>query len=95
MITNTSTKLPLTAEYFGPKVKSRHSSVEILEKNEFKHSSNIAKEYADATSLHGLKYIAEDERHPIERYVWELFYASQSSRVLRFPSLLNYKSFIF
>ena len=25
------------------------------------------KEYADAASIHGIKYIAEDGRHPIER----------------------------
>ena len=73
MLTNTPTKLPLEAKYFGPKVKSRRSSVAILEKHEETHSSNIAKEYADATSLHGLKYIAEDERHPIERLKRELF----------------------
>ena len=69
MLTNTRTNFALRANYFGPKVNSRRSSVEILGKNEFKHSSNIAKEYADATSLHGLKYIAEDERHPIERLI--------------------------
>ena len=69
MLTNTRTNLPLEANYFGPKVNSRRSSVAIIEKNEEKHSSNIAKEYADATSLHGLKYIAEDERHPIERLI--------------------------
>ena len=28
------------------------------------------KEYADAASIHGIKYIAEDGRHPIERK-WE------------------------
>lgn len=69
MITNTPTKYPFEAEYFGPKVKSRRSSAAILEKNESRHSSNIAKEYFNATSLHGLKYIAEDERHPIERLI--------------------------
>ena len=26
------------------------------------------KEYAEGTSLHGIKYIGEDGRHPIERY---------------------------
>ena len=26
------------------------------------------KEYAESSSLHGIKYIAEDGRHPFERY---------------------------
>ena len=27
------------------------------------------KEYAESSSLHGIKYIAEDGRHPFERYL--------------------------
>ena len=32
-----------------------------------KPMSQHAKEYAESSSLHGIKYIAEDGRHPFER----------------------------
>ena len=35
------------------------------------------KEYAEGTSLHGIKYIGEDGRHPIERYRTQIMMGHQ------------------
>ena len=64
MNTNIETKIPLEAEYISP---NRRSSIIITNKAQEKFSSNHAKEYAEATSIHGIKYIAEDERNLFER----------------------------
>ena len=37
--------------------------------------SNHVKSYFAETSLHGLKYITEEGRHPIERILWIVLFA--------------------
>ena len=67
MNTNIQTEMPLEAEYVGPNSVSRRSSIIIKTKPKDKASLNHAKEYAEAASIHGIKYIAEDERSLFER----------------------------
>ena len=37
--------------------------------------SNHVKSYFAETSLHGLKYITEEGRHPLERILWIVLFA--------------------
>ena len=54
-------------KYVEPNNISKHSSPTINKIKPESISTNHAKEYANATSIHGIKYIAEDDRHPVER----------------------------
>ena len=36
--------------------------------------SKFVKSYFAETSLHGLKYITEDDRHPVERILWVILF---------------------
>jgi hypothetical protein len=44
------------------------------------------------TSLHGLKYITEDERHPVERVLWVILFFVGVVLMITFmiPGMLDY-----
>ena len=70
---NTVKKL-FEPNYVEPNNVSKNSSLTIHKMKSETVSSNLAKEYANATSIHGIKYIAEDDRHPIERSIFTLIF---------------------
>ena len=48
-----------------PDVRDQNNSSKVRKEEVTKHF----KEYAEGTSLHGIKYIGEDGRHICERYI--------------------------
>ena len=54
--------------------------------------SNNGKSYFAETSLHGLKYITEDDRHPVERVLWIILFFVGVVLIITFmiPGMLDY-----
>ena len=67
MNTDITNKTAFEAEYLEPGKIYKRSSLAGQKMSKVRNCLNPAKEYANATSIHGIKYIAEDDRHPIER----------------------------
>ena len=54
-------------------------------KEENNKVSEHFKEYADGTSLHGIKYIGEDGRHPFERCIKKIIQNMHYAQIIDTP----------